>query len=359
MDEVVHESHPGLDYGAAIDCSPVASLIVAIAIAVAWLALVAHAIVSWARARDAEKVGLALDAAAPSMRLTEGVGEIIGEVVADGDQPVATLTITQSGFNESRKRQKWHEWRETARHTTLRPFSIRTSGGLVKVAIDNAHVLTTSLETRSIGPRVRDRLARIRPGERVVAHGELVAAAGLDGYRGETGWELKPAGGRPTLSTASQTEPAVRAKRYFRRAIPFLAGWALVLQLVIFGPFWLLALAGHIEPVVIDRVVAERHPAHRRSTAVTWAIGVARSGPVEAVTSPYVRRGDVVPVLVAPSHLTYSIGSEPRIDLPRCYFGVVLVLFSWAIYLARATALRPWWRTRRLVETGADWLPAS
>jgi hypothetical protein len=122
-----------------------------------------------------------LDAAARRWRLRD---ELAGTIVDDGGGAVAEVVVEQ----ELEHKDGLTRWREERRTPTVRPFRVRLDGGAI-ISVDDVAGWRLWWPMPPAGAtegRVRQRIARVMPGERVVVAGvRAQASAGGAPYRAD------------------------------------------------------------------------------------------------------------------------------------------------------------------------------
>lgn len=136
----------------------------------------------------------------------------MGEVVADGSEPVAKLTITQ-------RRRRLRGWREIGRESTCRSFQIRTADGLVCVeATSELGIATPGLARVTTSATERVCTTAIAPGDVVMVQGRLVTGTGSGGaYRNDERWHLVTERSAALVSTVPADLDAKNTVRWWQR----------------------------------------------------------------------------------------------------------------------------------------------
>ncbi len=312
----------------------------------------------------------------PRAALANGASVLFGVVEAETDQdrPVISVRIQQRGREWQNKGAWSHQWAETEREVTVRPFYLRRDDGQrVRIEPDLAVALHDALSrTLRVATSVRTRTAELTVGERVHIAGTVFGVGrsiGGGAYR-ETMTEpvmRAPRTGRMVVSTEppGDTE-ASRTRFHF--------GWAAGLLTALMAS---VALMLSFDAIVVDGRTVIATPTHTRfwETWVQpkngrgywsphWAVrasapwGEGRTISVEDDCSERVwscaSAGECdVPFVVAEHAPGYQlIGTAPSVNsglLVLCMIGASILGLG---YWASAMQTRPWYQKRKVVEGG-------
>jgi hypothetical protein len=182
--------------------------------------------------------------------LAPGETVIIGKVDADEEKiPAITIDIEQQG-RQWRYKSGWqHEWKESSRQVTVRPFYVTGDRGAIRVEPNQQVFLVDALDGVQRQGMVRHRTATLTAGEPVHILGTLVRAPDprQGGYReAAMGWVLRPPSSGPMLiSTEPFEERFVRRARVYRGLGIAMLSSLVLLHCVFYFSFNVLRLTGH------------------------------------------------------------------------------------------------------------------
>ena len=332
----------------------------------------------WLQHRRRAELERSFDAKAP---LRDGFAWVLGQVELEpGDRgPAIRVAITQRGRHWRGKNGWFHDWKETSREVSVRPFWVRRfDGSRVRVEPDEGVALHDALSRMQQSSQFdRVRFAELVPGEVVHVRGTLfgVSRAQDSAYRGGAPEPvLRPS--RGTVMVVSTEPPGATSElraRHHKRWVLAAALLAVVVPMTVFPTATLLAFTG--VPVTATPV-ATRHWQQwvkPKNSAGFWVqhYGVRATRTLEGRTQVLADecggttfegvQGGMFPELpFVVSRLSDDVvqfGYGPQLTDGRAallaLFAVVLAL----VYPIAALSGRPWYVQRRVIDTGAGQLP--
>jgi hypothetical protein len=333
----------------------------AVAFVLVGVALVV-ALERWSRSRAEHQRALALEAGAPP--LVPGPIVLRGTVETWDERPAVEVRIEQEGREYKTKNGFGHEWKETFREATVRPFSlVLPDGTKIEVRPPDDVRLADDLAIEQHGLKHRTCVARLARGESVAVSGVLEPApAGgrADDYRGgdTAGYRLVPRS-KALLSAEHLAASSARWSDFYLQWTLIAAATLLVGQGLLWDSFYDVALRGERQTAVVSRLDTYRSFWSRRGEthyvveAMLDDLTVLEDD-VARQTHGALRPGDPVPWLVVPGMPRHQqIGRTPQVS------WVWLLLFglahggiaAWCASSWRSTAR--WWERRRLVENAS------
>lgn len=339
--------------------SPLQSMIFVDGVATLGLLFVAAVALreSLRQGRVASRLGASL---VPNAALVEGEGVVMGTIELDeGTKAPVRVEVEQEG-TESESSGVWsHQWIETCRRVSVRPFLLRHASG-ARIRVDpraNAMFINALKGLIRVDHARRVRVTELLPGEKVFVYGELSRApdSGADGFT-----LVPPGGGRMLLAS----EPIAKA---FAQRAAFHRRWAVVAvaAAVAFNAFFASFHARRWLGEAVDVRIAELRSydgaddeEHFRVT-MKAADQTVFSDEVSRSDFQRLHEGDRLQVRHVPLwRSAAAIGSRATAH-SRAYFGVPLLGFLVLAYGMRVRATRPWYEQKKLIDKGNGKLSES
>ncbi len=272
--------------------------------------------------------------------LAAGPSHVVhGRVEVDGDAPAIEIDVVQRVTNHASKNACTHDWTETSRRVTSRPFRVvRNDGVMVLVQPDDDVLVVDALSTTypDDRPMERVRSAVVRVGEKVHVYGGLAEAPG-GAYRGGAAFVMQPPrGGRLLVAT-----DALRDR--YRDRVRSLCGFGLASALL-----FCFLHAAYTAPVVAMLVFPTHETAtvtdarewqtrskngltHHYVLTATASDGFRVTGEVPAAAYASVQsarladKAPTIPILrVGTWERASRLGDEVSVNLAVLYFGFII-----------------------------------
>lgn len=317
----------------------------------------------------------------PGAPLADGDRIVVGRVeLEEGARGAAVaLAIVQQGREWKGKHGRHHSWTEVSRSLRVRPFWLRlANGSRVRVEPGDDVVLRDELsriERRSRTERVRH--AELEPGELAHVAGSLsgVGPSVGAGYRAAAVEPVlrRPRGGPLVVSTERPGDTADGRAVVYRGWFLAALALALALPVVVFPDVALLGLTGEsvrAAPVATRHWQVRHRPKNGRSYLVShYALRSERvaHGRRQVLTDECslalwscVQEGRCPRVRYAVSTLSddvAQVGDGAQLTDGRAAALCVVFLALLVLYPLTATASRPWYLRRTLVDPGTGPLP--
>jgi hypothetical protein len=285
-------------------------------------------------ARHYRRLRQALDAQDKSEHPTLSLGHAVlsGTVETDDPKvPAVTVEVDQAAREYAVKGGQRHEWKETARRVSAKPFwLVLDSGERVRVEPPDDVFLIDSLEEKSRESRMfRTYAAQLEQGERATVTGILRreqstgATSATAGYRDQgTAFVLRGVRGeRMLISTEPLPERHRRWARFYAVTTAIVGAIFLFAHLVLWAPFHALNVRGvDADAVVKDRstwvVKGKSTTTHYKIFAHSTTYNVDLADETTAAAYNSAVKGQPVPFLIVPtSPATFQIGLAPGVSV--------------------------------------------
>ena len=362
-----------VDYGAAGQLSPEATLIVVYGVAFVLLAAIVHALLRGRR--HAQRAQAATESVQTKQPAAKGYAVLRGTVETEApERPAIVVTLTEVGTEKKHKNKWTHAWTETHREVRQEPFYlVLASGTRVRVEPGDDVFLVDKLElVRRGNPRTRR--ASLDNGELAYVSGLVEegyhprADEGQGGpYRGAipTGHVLRRGPERMLVSTEPLARRPQRIASAHRWMALLLAVALLLANGVVFGSTHMVHLFGENTELAVQNTrtwtttnknsVTTHYAVVAAYPASTGEI-VSLDGEVNLQIYSLARNNTLtkMPFRVVPSHPSYfAVGTGPTHSGLMILLAVGLFLVLVLIYRALLDNAREWYDRKLVVETGS------
>lgn len=344
----------------------------------AWAALVGpgmsalFGLAVWRLLRYRGRVLRAESIAKQAPSLEAGPALLAGKVETDDQAPAVRIEIDQIGTERKNKNNWSHRWEERNRAVQVRPFRLRLpTDEVVNVVPDDRIRVVDDLVTDKFEGAYRRRVAELANGETIWVSGTLAhegqRAGASTAYReGPSAWVLRGTSGEPLeVASGGLSRQFTYWKSFYKWAVALLGAAFLLVQVVLFGPYYLLFCAGKTETLNITRT--RTYITTNKNTKTTHYVIHAQlpsksGGPreledevrlsiYEAARSGQLKQAPFVYSPLVPA--IHQIGSHASLGGLRALGGTAVLIVSVILFaLARRNAM-PWYEQKTVVERGS------
>jgi len=354
--------------------SPETSKVCVVFVGVAFLSLIAFALLLMRRASRSARAARVAETLADQRELAAGFAVVHGQVETEGTRPAVILRLYQLGREFGGKTGVRHAWSEFARQVDAPPFFLRlASGQRVRVVPGDSVRLVDELGVEPLvvaagAAQQRLRTAHLPPGSFAYVCGTLVAPASAVAYRGvEEDWTLHPLPGRQMVISPRPLAPSYTSRARFHMAWAIACAAALLLANgASFGAYWLELLWGRTvaarateapswttpgKPFDKHYAVTAEATVECRDLRLTKEASYFQSNWIKEQLA----KGQSADVyfLVVPFHVeTYDLGTRPTVQFFAVFFALLVFGAAAGIYMVHAERTLAWYDRRRLVDAG-------
>jgi hypothetical protein len=302
--------------------------------------------------------------------LSAGPSRVVhGRVEVDGDAVAIEIDVVQSVTDYTTKNGRSHDWTETSRRVTVRPFRLtRDDGRMVLVEPDDGVLVVDDLAKSypSDRPRERVRSAVVRAGERVHVYGDVLETPGGGAYRGGPMFTMhRPRRGRLLVAT-----DAIRGR--YRDRIRSLCGFGVASALLFCFlhamstvPFVATMVGARETATIIDmhdwRTRTKGGFIRHYSLTAAASDGFELTSEVPEATYAWAQNARLagndatVPIRRAGHWPRAScLGDEPNVSMVAIVPATVVAVMLGVFALFHYSRQSPWYDRRTLVETGGS-----